>query len=164
MGDAESPPSVVAILIERLAADKDQKTLALWAADCAERVLPFFEEARPNDDRPRAAIGAGRAWARGKISVSESRDAAFAAHAAARETDQPAAQAAARAAGHAAATAHVAGHAVHAATYAAKAIARANPDNADLLIVGERDWQYQRLLDPGDHRRQPPPRDGAIRK
>ena len=30
----------------------DQKILALWAADCAEHVLPFFEEKHPQDDRP----------------------------------------------------------------------------------------------------------------
>ena len=26
----------------------DQKTLAIWAIDCAERVLPFFEEQFPH--------------------------------------------------------------------------------------------------------------------
>jgi hypothetical protein len=42
----------------------DQKILALWAADCAERVLPFFEKAYPKDDRPRKAIEACRTWVR----------------------------------------------------------------------------------------------------
>ncbi len=32
--------------------DDDHRLLALWAADCAEHVLHYFEEARPNDDRP----------------------------------------------------------------------------------------------------------------
>jgi len=35
---------------------KDQKMLALWAADCAERVLPLFEKEYPKDPRPRKAI------------------------------------------------------------------------------------------------------------
>ncbi|WP_199615127.1 putative immunity protein [Paenibacillus alkalitolerans] len=42
------------------------KTLALWAADCAERVLRYFEEKHPDDRRPREAIDAGRAWVRGR--------------------------------------------------------------------------------------------------
>ena len=101
----------------------EHEYLVLWAADCAEQVLHFFEENYPNDDRPRKAIEAGRAWANGEITVSEARNAAFAAHAAARAADQLAARAAARAAGHAAATAHVSTHARHAAAYAAKSAA-----------------------------------------
>lgn len=115
----------------------DHRSLMLWAADCAERVLPNFEEECPNDDRPRRAIEAGRAWVRGEMTLSEVRTAAFAAHAAARAATDPAARAAARAAAHAAATAHVPGHAAHAATYAAAATAGAADD--------ERAWQLRRL-------------------
>ncbi len=114
----------------------DQKLLALWAASCAEHVLSFFEKHRPKDDRPRKAIEAGRAWARGEIKVGAARNAALAAHAAARVVDHPSARAAARAAGHAAATAHVAGHARHAAAYAVAAV-----NGADK----ERDGQVRRL-------------------
>jgi hypothetical protein len=103
---------------------RGRRAQAAWAADCAERVLPYFEEAFPDDDRPRKAVEAARAWARGEIRVSEARTAALAAHAAARfAAERPAACAAARAAGHAAATAHVVGHARHAAAYAKKAAA-----------------------------------------
>jgi len=84
---------------------QDHRSLALWAADCAGRVLPYFEGEHPGDDRPRRAIEAGQAWARGEIKVGEARAAAIAAHAAAREADGDAACAADRAAGHAAATA-----------------------------------------------------------
>lgn len=114
----------------------DHKAVALWATDCAERVLPYFEETCPADTRPREAVAAGRAWARDEITMSEARAAAFAAHAAARQAEQPAARAAARAAGHAAATAHVANHAAHAATYAVTAATDA---------AREREWQNQRL-------------------
>ena len=103
--------------------EQDHRLLAVWAADCAEHVLPYFEEKYPNDDRPRKAVEAARAWTRGEIRVGEARTAALAAHAAAREADDAAACAAARAAGHAAATAHVAGHARGAASYAVKASA-----------------------------------------
>ncbi len=117
---------------------QDHKALAIWAADCAEHVLPYFEKMCPKDDRPRKAIEAGRAWERGAITVGEARKAALAAHAAARDVNQAAARAAARSAGQAAATAHVAGHAPHAADYAVKAAEAAGVSN-------ERDWQYKRL-------------------
>ena len=122
---------------------RDHQALARWAADCAERVLPLFEEQRPSDDRPRRAVAAGRAWAREQITTSEARAAAVAAHTAAREADDDMARAAARAAGHAAATAHVPAHASHAANYAVTAVARAAISHD--TPARERDWQRGRL-------------------
>jgi len=107
------------------AAERAKRFLAVSACDSAAEVLSHFEMRHRDDDRPRKAIEAGRAWLRGEISVGMARDAAFAAHAAARASNDPAAIAAARSAGHAAATAHVAGHAHHAAAYAIKAAAAA---------------------------------------
>ena len=125
--------------VTELANRTDQKILAVWALDCALRILPLFESACPNDPRPRDAIEAGHAWVRGEIRVGEARIAAFAAHAAARASTDPSAAFAARAAGHAAATAHTAGHAVHAAEYAVKAAA---PEKRE----SEHAWQYANLL------------------
>src|SRR5580692_9614616 len=102
---------------------QDQRSLALWAADCAEQVLPFFEQKHPQDNRPRKAIEAARAWVRGEIKCGAARNAAVAAHAAARSTTDAAACAVARATGHAAGTAHMTDHARHAAAYALKALA-----------------------------------------
>src|SRR5688572_23760195 len=99
----------------------EHRALARMACDEAEAVLLCFEEERPGDQRPRRAIAAGRAWAEGTLSMADARQAAFAAHAAAREARSPSAIAAARAAGHAAATAHVAAHAPHARAYAKRA-------------------------------------------
>ncbi len=59
----------------------DHRALALWAADCAEHVLPYFEARRPGDDRPRRALESARAWARGEIRSGAARAAAVAAHA-----------------------------------------------------------------------------------
>ena len=60
---------------------QDQKSLATFAADCAERVLAFFEKAYPKDDRPRKAIEACRAWVRtGVFKMAEIRKASLAAH------------------------------------------------------------------------------------
>lgn len=115
---------------------EDHRALALWAADCAERVLPLFEDNHRGDGRPRAAIAAARAWAKGKMTLAEARKRAFAAHAAAREAGSEVAREAARAAGHAAATAHVPSHGPHAANYALKAVIAAGGDD-----VAEELWQ-----------------------
>lgn len=123
---------------------EDQSSMATWAADCAERVLPFFEKAYPEDDRPRNAIETCRRWARtGVFRMAEIRGASLAAHAAAREAkENDAACFAARAAGQAVATAHVPQHAFGAAYYALKAVAATGGD-----VAGERDWQSGRLPD-----------------
>jgi hypothetical protein len=55
---------------------EDHGALALWAADSAEHVLPYFENQNPQDDRPRDAVEAARAWARGEIRVGQARAAA----------------------------------------------------------------------------------------
>ena len=92
------------------------------------------------------AVEAGRAWARGEITMSQARAAAFDTHATAREADRAEAQAAARAAGHAAATAHVATHAPHAAAYAVKAAAQtAGATSPSSAATEEREWQYRCL-------------------
>ncbi len=126
---------------------QDQRLMATWAADCAERVLPFFEEAYQKDDRPRKAIEACRTWVRtGVFKMADVRGASLAAHAAAREAkENNAACFAAHAAGQAVATAHVPQHAFGAAYYALKAVVAADPDNAEVKIAKERNWQSRRL-------------------
>ena len=125
----------------------DQRSLAIWAADCAERVLPFLEEVCPDDARPRTAIEVCRAWVRtGVFRMAEIRGASLAAHAAARAAKENAAACfAARAAGQAVATAHVPQHAYGGADYALKAIVEADPANADVKVTKERNWQARRL-------------------
>ncbi|HEV8597684.1 MAG TPA: hypothetical protein VGR23_08185 [Candidatus Dormibacteraeota bacterium] len=121
--------------------DDDHRLLAAWAADCAEHVLHHFERARPADDRPRQAIDLGRAWARGEISWTPARTAAFAANAAAREVIG-AAREAAHAAGQAAAVGHVAAHELGAAAYAIKA-AQAAASEGERDDAGRRECQWQ---------------------
>jgi hypothetical protein len=129
--------------------DTDQKTLAVWAIECAERVLPYFEQQFPADQRPRHAIEALQAWLQtGVFRMAVIRKASLDAHAAARDVgaDTPA-RSAARAAGQAVATAHVPRHAYGPAVYAQQAIYRAaEAAEADAAVSRERDWQYQRLL------------------
>jgi hypothetical protein len=123
-------------------------TLAIWAIDCAERVLPCFEEQYPEDPRPRMALETLREWiATGVFKMAVIRKASLDAHAAAREVgDDSPARSAARAAGQAVATAHVPRHAYGAAVYAQQAVFRASdPAKADAAAVKERDWQYRHL-------------------
>ena len=127
-------------------ADADHRRLALWAAVCAEHVLPFFEQARPGDNRPRRAIEQARAWARGEITMTQAREAAYAAHAAAREA-AGAAKEAARAAGHAVAVAHMADHELGGAAYAIRAVRAAAPE-AKRDAAGRRECRWQRARLP----------------
>ena len=126
---------------------QDQKLLALWAADCAGHVLPYFEKRYPKDKRPRKAIEACRTWVRtGVFKMADIRKASLAAHAAAREAEEDsAARFAARAAGQAVATAHVPQHAFGAAYYALKVAAAGNPANAEVKLAKELNWQSRRL-------------------
>lgn len=126
---------------------EDQRLLAAWAADCAGRVLPLFEAACPEDDRPRRAIETCRAWVdTGIFRMAVIRGASLAAHATARDAkEHPAAGFAARAAGHAVATAHVAQHAFGSAYYALKAVAAASNGDAAARVMDERNWQSLHL-------------------
>jgi hypothetical protein len=123
-----------------------QQLMATWAADCAERVLPLFENAYPADDRPRKAIEACRTWVRtGVFKMADIRRASLTAHAAARDAKaNDAACFAARAAGQAVAAAHVPQHAFGGAYYALKAIAAANQAHAETSVAAEYAWQVQR--------------------
>jgi hypothetical protein len=128
------------------------KILAVWAIDCAERVLPHFEEKYPDDHRPRTAIGTLKKWIdTGDFKMSVIRKTSLDAHAAAREVGEDnAARSAARSAGQAVATAHVRTHSMGAAIYALQAIHRAaKPSDADAAVENEREWQYRRLLELG---------------
>ncbi len=124
-----------------------RRVLALWAADCAERVLEAFEAAAPEDGRPREAIARTRAFARGELGVAEQIRRRFAGGGAAREVSAPAAVAAARAAGQAAAVAHMGAHALGAAAYAARAAGLAAPERPE-AVREEIRWQLGHLSPP----------------
>lgn len=121
--------------------------LAIWAADCAERALPFFENAYPKDDRPRKAIKACRTWVRtGVFKMADIRGASLAAHAAARKAKRnEMACFAARSAGQAVAVPHVPQHAYGGAYYALKAIIAANPAHIEAKLAKEYNWQSRHL-------------------
>lgn len=125
--------------------DSEHHLLALWAAKCAEHVLPYFESEQPSDHRPRQAITAIRAWVRGDMSWWDSRAAGGHANTAARKL-HGAARNAAYAAGQAGAVGHVAAHELGAAAYAIKAVRESVPeDKRDEAGRKECQWQRDQL-------------------
>jgi hypothetical protein len=136
--------------IVELVKKTDKKILAMWAIDCAERVLPYFEEKYPQDKRPRKAIETLQEWINtGVFKMGVIRKASLDSHAAAREVGEDnSARSAAHAAGQAVATAHVPTHSMGAAIYALQATYRAtDSSDVDSVIAKERDWQYKHLLE-----------------
>ncbi len=130
--------------------DADHRLLALWAADCAQHVLHYFEQAQPGDDRPRRAIEQVHAWVRGEITMTEARTAAGHAMGAARPL-RGAPREAAYAAGQAAAVAHVAAHELGAAAYAIRAVRAAAPED-ERIAAGRLECQWQRAQLPSEIR------------
>jgi hypothetical protein len=124
--------------------DADHHLLALWAACCAEHVLPLFEAAHPEDLRPRLAIDRTRAWVRGEVTMTESRTAGGHAMGAARHRQGPA-RPDAYAAGQAGCVAHVPAHELGAAAYAIKAAQAAATDgDGDAGAAGRLECRWQR--------------------
>jgi hypothetical protein len=138
-------PRLVTIRRGGTLTDPHHQLLALWAADCAEHVLHLFEDVQPSDPRPREAIEAARAWARGDQSMMDARARGGHAMGAARPL-RDAARFAAYAAGQAACVGHVPAHDLGAAAYAIKAARAAQPGNPAAGRT-ERDWQRDRLPD-----------------
>jgi hypothetical protein len=128
--------------------DEDHRLLALWAADCAEHVLPIFQTVCPDDDRPLKAIEATRLWASGEIKMTQAKEFSGAAYTAAREAKDvsEAARMAALSAHQAAVVAHVAAHELGAAAYAIRAVMESAPKSErEAARITERDWQRSRL-------------------
>ena len=135
-------PRFVTIRRGGMLTNTDHRLLALWAATCAEHVLPLFEAAQPADPRPRQAIEAARAWTRGELKMMEARALGGHAMGAARDL-RGAARFAAYAAGQAAVVAHVAAHELGAAAYAIKAARAAAPEGAS-EDAGRQECRWQR--------------------
>lgn len=122
--------------------EADRRIVALWAADCAERVLPLFEAEAPSDGRPADAIARARAFGRGDLDAAGEIRRRFVAGRAAHVVTTPAAIAAARSAAQASGVAHMGAHALGAAGYAAKAAGLAKPDRAS-AVEDEIRWQLE---------------------
>lgn len=138
-------PRLVSIKRGGTLTEADHRLLAAWAATCAEHVLHLFEEPIGGDSRPRDAIEAARAWARGEAKMMDTRAIGGHAMGAARPL-QGAARFAAYAAGQAACVAHVPEHDLGAAAYAIKAVQAAVQRGMEKGAgLAERDWQRQQI-------------------
>lgn len=124
--------------------EAERRIVAVWAADCAARVLPVFEAEAPDDGRARDAIDRARAFARGDLTAAEEIRRRFVAGRAARSATSPAGVAAARSAAQAAGVAHMGAHALGAAAYAAKAVELAHPHDPRAR-ADEVEWQLAAL-------------------
>jgi hypothetical protein len=106
------------------------RVVASYAAEAAQDVLPLFAAAHPDDLRPRAAVDAAQAFARGAHRSNLQRSTSLQAHRAAKQARTPVARHAAHAAGDAAAAAYLhpipratqVGHILRAAAHAACAV------------------------------------------
>jgi hypothetical protein len=119
---------------------EDLREVAGYAAESAQAALEVFERAHPADPRPRDAIDAARAFARGGKRGKALRDAAWAALKAARDAGTGAAGDAARAAMCAAGAAYLhplanatqVKHILGAAAHAARAAERSADDDREV--------------------------------
>ncbi len=139
-------PRLITIRRGGMLTDADHRLLALWAAACAEHVLPLFERAVPDDGRPRQAIEAARSWVRRELPMMRARALGGHAMGAARPLSGGP-RFAAYAAGQAACVAHVPEHDLGAAAYAIKA-ARAAVSDAEAEQVRRRECVWQRAQLP----------------
>ncbi|OYN92420.1 putative immunity protein [Parenemella sanctibonifatiensis] len=124
--------------------DTDRRLVALWAADCVDRVLPLLEAEAPDDDRARDGVARTRAYGRGDLDAAGEIKRRFEAGRAAKSATSPAAVATARAAGQASGIAHMGAHALGAAAYAAKAASLAAPD-PEAARQSEVRWQLDHM-------------------
>lgn len=140
-------PRLIAIRRGGTLSDAHHHLLAQWAADCAEHVLPLFEQECPDDTRPREAIEAARAWSCGELEMMAARAAGGHSMGAARDL-RGAARFAAYAAGQAGCVGHVAEHDLGAAAYAIKAVVASVPKSeGESARLGEVRWQREQLPD-----------------
>jgi hypothetical protein len=130
--------------------EAERRTVAVWAACCADRCLAVFESEAPADQRPRDAIARARAFGRGELDAATEIRERFVAGRAAHAVRRPAAIAAARSAAQASGVAHMGAHALGAAAYAAKAAALSASDRTEAAATAaEREvtWQLSQLTD-----------------
>lgn len=112
------------------------RAVARYAAEAAQEALPIFEQAEPDDARPREAVQAAWAFADGAARTRLQRATARDAHRAAKDARDGAAVHAARAAGDAAAAAYL--HPLAQATQVAHILrAAANATRAVELSSGD---------------------------
>ena len=100
------------------------RTVVRWALECAEVPAGILRVHAPEDERPREALEACRAWAAGRIKMPRAKKTILAVHAMAREMKDPADAARCHGVGQACSVVHTAGHALGLPVYELTAIVR----------------------------------------
>jgi immunity protein 5 of polymorphic toxin system len=114
------------------------RKLMQWARECSEHVLSILD--LNIDERLVYALQVAKEWQDDNAPTGKAVKASLAAHAAARDADNPVLIAVSRSVGQAVATAHMADHSMEAALYALKALKLAGKS-----IHEERAWQIRQL-------------------
>ena len=98
--------------LRHLIGQANHRTLVLWGLELAEETAQKLEETYPEDQHPREAVGASRAWAAGEIKMPIAKRTILDCHAMAKELTNPADIARCHAVGQACSIVHTAGHAL----------------------------------------------------
>lgn len=133
-------PRIVAVHRGGSLTPTEHQLLILWGKACADHILPLWG-GHP-DPRLTAALETAQEWAEGKVRTGAAMKASLAAHAVAREADNPMRTAIARSVGQAVATAHMAEHSLGGALYGLKATKLAGRS-----VTEERQWQMEKLYE-----------------
>ena len=102
--------------------EQSHKTMVLWALDLAAESVAKLEEKYPDENRPREALEAARAWAAGMIKMRPVQRKILDCHAFAKEIGSKEDIALCHAIGQACAVVHTAGHAIGYPMYELSAI------------------------------------------
>ena len=102
--------------------EQNHKTMVLWALDLVAESVAKLEEKYPDENRPREALEAARAWAAGKIKMRPAQRKILDCHAFAKEIGSKEDIALCHAIGQACAVVHMAGHAIGYPMYELSAI------------------------------------------
>lgn len=126
--------------------DPDRRTVARWAAACAEHVLPLFAADRTTEAVVHEALDRTREYSAGGGTAADQISRRLVVVKIANLATTAAGAAAARAVAQAAAVAHMGAHALGAAAYAARAVSLSEPHQPDAAGVEVR-WQLAQLDD-----------------
>lgn len=126
---------------------QNQRTLIMWALDCAKLPLAQFEAKYPSEHRPRVCLDLCEDWARGKIKMPAAKGAILASHAVAKEINDAEYGALCHAIGHAGATVHVETHALGLPMYELTAIVlKHGVPNFQKVVKEKISYYMERLL------------------
>jgi immunity protein 5 of polymorphic toxin system len=123
--------------------EPERRIEAVWAADCAERVLGLLEAEARGDTRPREAIARTRAFSRGELDVADEIRRGLPA-VVPPPGEQPCSGRCCPSGRTGRAIPHMGAHALGAAPYATKAVGLAAPDRPD-AVTEEIHWQLSSM-------------------